>query len=778
MKKQLLIFTFLSSILGNTWSQIAPGQWRDHLPYFEAISVTSSDDAVYCATDYAVFKYSLEDNSIDRFTKINSLSESGISRIKHNSYNDVLMVTYLNGNVDLIKQNKTINIPFIKESNIIGDKSINHIHFINDLAYLSTGFGIVVVDMTKDEIKDTYIIGPDGDKIRVNGLTDYKSYLYAITDNGIYQADINSQFLNDFKSWVKMSNLPGHIVNGKFSLVTIFNDSLTVNHSSSKDSIYVYDNNNWSVFPVASFSNTNKSFDVKDDRLVVSQGWIIMVYDINASFKKGMVDIAFSPGQINNSTEAIFTNKEDYIASADKNFGLVFTKSDDDNFNIVPNGPASTTAFDMTIANGELWVASGSVAGGAWNNIWSKGSVSSFSENEWTRYDYLSNDEFYSDSLIDVLSVAIDEETNTIYAGAMSSNGIIEMRDGKVLNRYNSSNSSIQIRNDAPSEIIQIADLAFDNDGNLWVSNGYTTNPLSVKTKDGNWKSFNIGSSIKNALTTRLIATQSGQKWILVPNRGIVVYDDNGTPLDDSDDTSKLLTKEVGNGGLPSNNVESIVEDLDGEIWVGTDQGVAVFFSPESVFSENNFDAQQILIEQDGNIQILLETETITSIEVDGANRKWIGTRSAGVFVTSEDGAEQVMVFNEDNSPLFSNNIIDIAIDPITGEAFFGTETGLISYRSNATIGDPNFTDVYAYPNPVREDYEGPITIKGLARDSDVKITDISGNVLFVTKSTGGQATWDGNSLNGTKVTSGVYLVFGTDEEGNNAEITKILVIR
>ncbi len=220
------------------------------------------------------------------------------------------------------------------------------------------------------------------------------------------------------------------------------------------------------------------------------------------------------------------------------------------------------------------------------------------------------------------------------------------------------------------------------------------------------------------------------------------------------------LKSGAGFGNLPGTSVFAIAEDIEGEIWVGTDEGVAVFYSPNDILTDDRSDAQQILVNVDGYVQYLLETEIVKAIAIDGANKKWFGTERAGVFLLSADGTEQIHHFTEDNSPLFSNNITSLAINEKTGEVFIGTAKGLISYKSTATGGGTTNDSVYAYPNPVRPGYGGPIAIKGLVRDAIVKITDITGSVIYETRAEGGQAIWNGYSFDGRKASTGVYLVF------------------
>jgi ligand-binding sensor domain-containing protein len=236
------------------------------------------------------------------------------------------------------------------------------------------------------------------------------------------------------------------------------------------------------------------------------------------------------------------------------------------------------------------------------------------------------------------------------------------------------------------------------------------------------------------------------------------------------------LSANAGNGSLPGLKILSFAVDQDGELWIGSDEGVAVIYSPENVFTGGNYDAQRILVIQDGYVQYLLETEAVTAITIDGANQKWFGTDKAGVFLMSSDGTKQLLHFTEENSPLLSNSITSIVID-INGEVYFGTSKGIISYRSTATPPKPVNNNVYAYPNPVREDYDGPIAIKGLVQNADVKITDVSGTLIYATKAQGGQAIWNGRNFEGDKAHTGVYMVFISNEDGSETIVTKIMVI-
>jgi hypothetical protein len=279
----------------------------------------------------------------------------------------------------------------------------------------------------------------------------------------------------------------------------------------------------------------------------------------------------------------------------------------------------------------------------------------------------------------------------------------------------------------------------------------------------------------------RIINTSFDHKWVICPlGHGLFAFDVNSTVDDVSDDRHIKFSVLDVNEKVITNNVFSLAEDRDGNIWVGTDKGIVVYYSPSRVFDDDKFYGQQIIVPRNdgtGLADILLGTEKVTAIAVDGANRKWIGTAKSGIYLVSEDGLEEVYHFTEVNSPLLSNGITDIAINGGDGIVYIGTENGLISYKSTAIEGRQDFSGVYVYPNPVRPDYEGDIVITGLVGNVNVKITDITGNIVFETTALGGQAIWDGRNFSGDSIRTGVYMIFCTNEDGSLTHITKLLVV-
>jgi hypothetical protein len=356
-------------------------------------------------------------------------------------------------------------------------------------------------------------------------------------------------------------------------------------------------------------------------------------------------------------------------------------------------------------------------------------------------------------------------------------NGIYEFREGEDLKNFNQYNSPLT--SIIPGEnYTRICGLAFDRSGTLWMTQSGVPGNLKALKKDGTWISASLNLNVP--VVGDMLINGSDHIWALLPRgHGLLVYDFAGTPETISDDRYVRLQVEDAEGHV-MNNVFSITEDRDGNIWVGTDQGPAVYYNPGKVFSSDLKAARIKIPRNDGSglADYLLGTETVTTIAVDGANRKWFGTMSSGAYLMSDDGKEELLHFNSVNSPMLSDNMVKISVNGLSGDVWFGTSEGIISYRGNATTGKDDYSGMYVFPNPVREDYEGPLTVTGLVEGSSVKITDISGNLVFESISLGGQVTWDLRNYRSARVTTGVYLVFCSNEDGSLTAVTKLLVIR
>jgi len=744
------------------------------LPYGSCIAVCDGGGIYYCASRYALFAFDKSDNSVERLSKVNSLSATGISTINYHEGLKTLLVGYENGNIDLLREGVPTNLSDIVRSSIIGNKTIRSIHIRGNVAYLACGFGIVVLDVARQEIKDTYLIGQQGSLIDVLDFESDDFWFYAATEEGIYRAEVTNPFLANFENWELMMDLPEPMarysdieLNGSWMIV--------VRDNEFQDRLYykAADSESWN-YPEPYSSIWIRDIFLADDRLLICGYDFIDRYSMEMQPVESRYAIAATPLF---PVSVHLTSDKTLLVANQQNGMLISTEYYSDT-KVTPEGPANINVRRIDAYNNNMWVASGGVSQ-SWVNNFDKKGFYGLSNGHWKFVDP-GNGLNSIISVNDILDVAIDPLDNNRVFFSSYEEGLIEVRNGVITGIYNESNSSIGRSSIHGDDRYLVVGLDFDEAGNLWFSNAYSDNQLHVLKTNGQFKSFDFNPEIGNdRLIGDVMAARNGYIWVLLlSGKGVLVFDYAGSIDNESDDRYKVLTAEEGKGGLPSGDVFSIEEDLDGEIWLGTAQGPAVIYVPAAIFEEANFDAQQILIEQDGNFQLLLETETITAIEVDGGNRKWIGTSANGVFLVGADGVDQVLHFTQEDSPLMSAGVNDIAINHSNGEVFFSSENGILSYLGSATNFTPEIEKITVFPNPVYSGYSGLITIDGLAYASDVKITDISGNLVFKTTSNGGRAVWDGLNIRGEKVATGIYLIFAASADGSTESVGKVSIIR
>lgn len=774
-KAFLAIFFICIFFIG--YSQIPIGQWREHLPYHNATSLADDgNNRIYASTPNSIFYYDKKDFSIHKLSSVNRLSDIGVSTIAFDINTQTLVIAYNNGNLDLMHDDIVYNISDIKRKAIIGSKSINHILIFNSKAYLSTDFGIVVIDIKKKEISDTYYIGPNAQSLKVNQLIIYNDTFYAATISGIYYVDFQNPNLSDFQSWNQITGISNY--NNEFNFFTEYKNNLIVNYKGlvySSDTLYELKNNKWDYLLPHIHGPITVLKGIGDTLLVGSTFGLNYYYN-------NLVDsfIVFdynqpNTGQIMPKPHDALIDKNHITWIADEDYSLVINPQAWNYQFIIPSGPFSQSVWDMSVEGGNLWVASGGyqVTGA---NSYLKQGIYKFNNEDW--HSWINSKTSFLDTVDDVVSVAVNPQNpNEVYFGTWGQ-GMIKLSKDQFSASYSPTNSTLQYASNRAG-FVGISGMKFDAEGNLWIANTASSQGLSRLSPDGKWTAFNLAPLISEDMTGQIEIDDYNQKWIVIQRgKGILVFNDNFTPDISYDDKKILLTSMVGNGNLPSSTVYCLAKDQDGEMWVGTSKGICVFYAPELIFSGNEFDAQQIYVEQAGISQYLLESEEVTSIAIDGANRKWLGTRNAGVFLMSADGTQQIYHFTIENSPILSNNILKITIDQNSGEVFFATEKGIISYRNDATFGQDIHNEVKVFPNPVKPGYSGSIAISGLVNNAVVKITDASGNLVIETVANGGTATWNGLNAMGQKVTTGVYMVFSSNEDGSETFVSKILFIQ
>ena len=771
LKLWLSIMCNLALVVSLSGQEIPVGHWRHHLPNNTVIAVAETPEKIIGATSYGLVVYNKEDSSVEKIDKVQGLTDFGITSMAYDEEHELLLLGYGNGNLDLIQGGQFINIPDIRRSAIMGSKSINNILIQGSRAYLACGFGIVEFDLATFLIRDTYFIGPLGSQIEVSDLTHSDTHFFAATNAGLLSAAAQGVNLADFQNWEKIP-VSGQN-NEEVNMVAWYKGSLFANVSGSPDDeLYRYDGSQWQAFFPGSepYSGARRKLRVSGDKLLVSNDQHVDIFNAELELEERIDN--YYEGMVR-ALDLLF-DQEGTLWLGDIYDGLIQRVTPTGYYRIILPGPPTPNAFGLATGGGSLWVAPGSITSSG-GNTWNTNGVFMFSEGKWTWFNLINFP--VMDQVWDIIRIAVDPgNPQKIYAASWTE-GLLEFSPEGPTILWDDSNSTLR-RRDGVEDHVRVGGVAVDRGGNVWVTNSYTLRPIAVKKENNEWLSFSSQGQIStNQMIGRLVIDRSGQKWAALPNGGgIYVFKENNLNSD-NDFQARRLTTTAGSGGLPTNNVISLAVDHDGYIWTGTDKGGAVFYAPQRVFSGEPINAQQIIVQQDGFAGILFETETINTIAIDGSNKKWFGTTRSGAFLLSSDGRETVFHFTAENSPLPSNNVLDISINGQNGEVFFATDKGIASFRGLAIDAPAVHTDVYAYPNPVRPGYAGYISIRGLVKNAVVKITDINGNLVYETIAEGGQAVWNGQDLFGRRPSTGVYLVFSTNEDGSETLVTKILFV-
>ena len=741
------------------------GAWREHLPYNSAIDVTAGDGKVYCATPYSLFTVNTSDNLIERLSRVSGLNETGISAIKYDESNNKLFIVYANSNIDIIYRNDIYNVPDIKRSAIIGDKRIYNIYSFANKFYLSAGLGVIVVDADRYEIKDSWFIGNGGNYIKVNGFTSDGTYFYAATDEGLKKAPMNASNLADHNNWQLISGSNG-LSGGNCSNVMTVQDKVVL---QKNDSLFVQNGNNWTLFytdgwPLVCTNTTENKIQICE-RQNNGTARVVILNPDGTVFRT-----LANTGAVSFPRKALLFNNDPWVA--DQYAGLSHFDSAPSYHQYIPNSPQNVSSGEMLVYNNVFYATAGSV-NDAWNYQYNGEGIYVFKEGGWNninRYQYAA-----IDSLLDYVTIAIDKRDETIWAGSYGG-GLLHIKKGPSFEIFKKNFLGATVGD--PSSY-RVAGLVFDSDNHLWISNFGSSQPLKVRKNDGNWKSFTLPYVLFGNAVSQIIVDDNNYKWMVSPlGNGLICYD-HGTSIDNiNDDRWRKYSSGSGSGNLPNNSVLCVAKDKSGFIWVGTSDGIGVIECPDQSFGSPGCDAVWPVVPNGNFAGYLFKGQEVRSITVDGANRKWVATKN-GVFLIGPTGEKVIYQFTEDNSPLLSSDVKKIAIDGKTGEVYFATLKGICSFRSTATEGGEKNEDPLVFPNPVPPGFTGTIAIRGLVNNAIVKITELDGKLVYQTRALGGQAIWNGKNYRGQRISSGIYLVLVSDDDGHKEHVvTKIFFIQ
>lgn len=770
MKKIILLLNLLVGSVG-LFAQVEVGQWEAHLTYDVTNQVVATPHVVYALANNHLYAVDTQQGQSKTLTKIDGLSGNSVQIIGYNKATKILLIVYSNANIDLLLEDGTIyQIPDLKDKNWSVDKTVYQIYFEEDIAYLACGFGVVAINLTQKEIKDTYIIGLNAQKIPVYGFGADKTHYYALSDSVIYSASKTNANLLDFQVW---QNNPIKLpLDVDFCELYVSNESIYI--LQNKSNIWQYTDKQWNLF-LAGETNKVSWTQTEGENIITSGTMGVYVYSQEMNLLHQYNHYALSATKQNNQIVIACGTSVCYL---NKDGNWVYT---------VPSSMPNVPVKEITIAHNQLYVS----PGGYWLDRYRNSCVIPILNNQtWTRHTASTMQaSLWTDVVYDVTSIAVDPNNANHFYFSTWGEGVFEVLDGKIINHYNETNTHGVLQSAIPDNehYVRVDGLKLDDKGNLWILN-YNSG-IKILTPEGKWHQLNY-APLKSLPAMRHLHFSSKLKWFVDVRStpGLFVFNDNGTLSDTTDDKYRFFGAGdfVDKDGkvLSPTYVYDIDEATDGTIWVATDLGPILFTGTSKVFN-SNYRCTRIKIPRNdgtGLADYLLDGVTIMSVAIDAGNRKWLGTQGAGVYLLSPDGKTTIHHFTTENSPLSDNNVQHIEIDHVTGKVYFATSDGLFSYRSDAMQSEDVATTqtVYAFPNPVRPDFGGVVTIAGLEQDSKVWITDASANVVFEGKSHGGSLSWDTRNASGQMVSGGVYfvLVSNANSEAHRSVATKILVVR
>ena len=771
MKRCVLFLLLMAAVITTPHAvgQMAVGAWRDCLDLSIVYYVEVVGDEVYAAGRNGVLLYNYNTKECTTLSKSWGLSDVGVAKMVYDVPTASLVLAYHNSNIDILQDGVVYNISDIKRSDIVGDKDVYNIVCRNHLAYFCTGFGIVVVDLDRHEIRDTYRIGDGGRDVLVYSIAFTGDSIYVATAEGVKRISVAERHLGISDRWVVDSSFNGYTV----TMLASFNNRIVAAGHISDTNVKVLLAATDTGY-TAIDSGSIHSLRVGGGMLTVSSHEGISRYDTSMA----LVDrfTTFSDWADMSAWDAV-SLYDGSVWAAHTWVGLVCfypggcyyaevnsPRTDDNIYRLVP-----TAGRMMLCAGGHT---------STYANSWLSPTLNIATGRQWAELD-LTNGAL--NGKFDIVDAVVNpNDTNEILVDCWGYNGGIgSVRDNKVVAFYDQSNTGGALQNYTVGSYttLLVGAMTFDKEGNLWVLNSHSSNVLVKRSTDGSWSHVS-SEALGSLLQVDKLIYDSINGFFWFSGRDNMIYVHDGV--------SRMARVNPNNGSkLVTEAVNCMVQDMDGNIWIGTNKGIKVIYETSKAFAGGSngqtspVNCSNITITNGDFYEYLMAYENVTCITVDGANRKWVGTASGGIYLLSPNGLEQLRHFTFSNSPLLSDKIITLAIQPRSGELYVGTDYGLQVYRSDATYAEATPDEhVYAFPNPVRPGYEGSVAIKGFTRNALVHITDASGHVVFSTQALGGQAIWNVRTANGNRVAAGVYYVFASDAEGSNRSVAKILVMR
>ncbi len=762
MMKQLFLFFLLFPVIG--FSQDFSDNWEAFFSYYKIQDISYSNGRVYAAAENAIFVYQIGGIVTKKISSINGLSGESISEIHYSSQYGLLLIGYKNGLIEIVPDNneEVLSVIDILDKPTISpdEKVINHFYEREGKVYISTNYGISVYDLENREFGETFFIGDNGAHLRVSQVAVLGSFIYAATAHGVRRAMLDDPNLVDFSRWET-------IATGNWFGIVSFQNKIYA--AKTGNSLNRLDGNTFQVLRV--YDSRILDLRASDEVLIATTSNEVHVFDQELS-EIGTVDNI--PDTTLDLSSAYYFGNIFFLGDTELGLLQVEAASPSQYKAVSPNGPLLNDVFDMAVSPNELWVVYGSYDITFNAYPLNERGLSHLYGNEWINFPY---EIFQAKNLVDV-SINPSNPAQVFISSYFS--GLLEFEDGEFVKLYNETNSGLEPTPLNAAVDIRIGGTAFDRQGNLYLTNGLVDNPLKKLSQSGQIQDIDISNAFLEPLSSgvgEMVIDDSGNIFFATYKSGIMAYSPSMNKAINIDSSTPGV--DLPEDYFSNPKISALTLDNNNRLWIGTEHGIRVLYGPSGVFQENaNINVKPIIFLEDDVAQELLFEQYITDIAVDGANNKWISTTDSGIFYVSENGQKTFQHFTKDNSPLPSNTVNSVEIDAVSGKVYMGTANGLVAFKSKVLKGGETLEDAYVYPNPVRPGFNGLVTIAKLTENANVKITDITGNLVYEVVSKGGSVQWDTRAFGKHKVASGVYLVLITGVDALETKIKKIMIIR
>ncbi len=776
----LLGLTLLSA--SGVWAQ---NEWTAHTPFRSVTALSASDIAVWVSTTGGVFSYTPATGEINRFTTTNGLSGIDAQAIAYDPVRNCVWIGYVNGAIDQLKVETGAVETFldIERADQFSSRSIHNMSVLGDTLYVATDFGLVLFDPEAQEVRDAFsnlgTLNPATPvrDVLVAARPDGQAGLWVATDNGVAHAPLASVNLREPAAWTVETD----IASAQAQSLVWFNETIYV--GTDTDVFVLQPDGTWSGLDL---SNTGAAgLLTSEDRLISLAPFALNVVDPDG--RRRRVEVLFDDGALSveyNEPVALVKGPDGQIWLGDAAEGLIaFPEIPAEGREIrsaqavVPAGPFLGLFTDLTFdAQGNLWVAGRRGPGSGFYR---------FDGQAWTTYSGRFVSELEGRDGYE--SIHVDAQGN-VWAGSLGE-GLAKVSPDGAIEVFDPSNSTL-LPASAGSNFVVVRGVASEADGVVWVSNEFSPQPMNVRLPDGTWRALSAlqGDGLPSAMSRyhRIHVDAANQKWVLPAReagQGLIVWDTGGTPTDRTDDRIKYLRgRGTGGRGLPDEGVTAWVQDRQGWVWIGTERGIAYYFFPQFVISDNpnEFEAQWPIGGAGENRSFLLRDLYVNDMAVDPADCKWIASRT-GAWLINAEGTAVLEHFTTENSPLFSDNVIAVTVDDRTGYVYFATDKGMLSWQGDAIAPATGVQDLLVYPNPAVAQAGTalpPIFIEGLVAQTRIRIVAPDGTLVRRIEARGGRARWDGRDEAGRLVPSGIYLVLALGENDAGTARGKVAVVR